>query len=303
MSGYLPFSMNIRCVLFLLIFLFPILSKGIGIVDSTRNNRLPLVLGLGAAAYSGAMVGLSQAWYKDQRAGSFHFFDDFPQWKQMDKFGHMYSAYQVSFAAHGVYRWAGLDDKKAAIWGAATSGIMMLPVEILDGFSEDFGFSWSDVGFNTLGAGIFLSQQLAWNEMRIIPKFSFMRTQYASLRPGTLGSGWSEEWLKDYNGQTYWFSFNPYLLTKGNTFFPKWLAFSVGYSASDMLYGRDAENLAAGYDPYRRYFLSLDVDFKAFKGKSTFVNTLLDALNLIKVPAPALEWNRKSGLKAHGVYF
>ncbi len=271
--------------------------------DSIDNKRLTWVLAGGGATYALGMAGLSATWYSDQSTRSFHFFDDLAQWKQMDKLGHIYSAYHISFAAAGTFRWAGMDNRKAAIWGAATSGIMMLPVEVLDGFSEDYGFSWSDLAANSLGAGIFLAQELAWGEARIQPKLSFQRTGYASQRPGTLGDGLHEEWLKDYNGQTYWFSANPYLLSNRKSILPKWLNISIGYGAADMIYGRDQENIAAGLDPYRRYFLSVDVDFRAFKGQNNFLNTLLDALNLIKIPAPTLEYNRKDGLKGYGLYF
>ena len=271
--------------------------------DSLNTKRLTLVLAGGGLTYTAAMIGLSQAWYKDQQAGSFHFFDDLPQWKQMDKFGHFFSAHHVSFVAHGTFRWAGMESKKAIWWGAATSAIMMTPVEIFDGFSEDYGFSWSDVAANTLGAASFAFQSLQWDEIRIQPKISFMRTDYAALRPSVLGNGWQEEWLKDYNGQTYWFTFSPHLLSNRTLLLPAWLGISLGYGGRDMIFGRDEENRAAGFDPYRRYFLSVDVDFKAFKGNNTFLNTLLDALNMIKVPAPTLAYDRVNGWKGYGLYF
>ena len=271
--------------------------------DTLSSSRLTWVLGAGGTAYGLGMYGLAEAWYRDQQSGSFHFFNDGPQWKQMDKLGHAYSAYHISFAAHGTFRWAGMPEKKAVMWGAATSAFMMTPVEILDGFSEDFGFSWWDMAANTAGAGLFAFQKLHWKEVRIQPKLSFLRTSFAPLRPEVLGSGWQEEWLKDYNGQTYWFTFNPYLLSNKNWNLPDWLGISIGYGASDMIYGRDGENRTAGFDPYRQYYLSVDIDFKSLKGKNAFVNTLLDALNLIKVPAPSLSFDRKNGVQGHWLHF
>jgi hypothetical protein len=271
--------------------------------DSVNKKRLTLVLAGGGAAYAATMIGLSTAWYKDQTSDQgFHFFDDLPQWKQMDKFGHIYSAYLLTEAAYGTFRWSGLKDGKALKWAAVASGIMMTSVEVFDGFSEDYGFSWSDVAANTLGTGLFVGQKLAWGETRIQPKFSFQPTGYASQRPQILGNGLSEEFLKDYNGQTYWFSVNPSMFYP-NSSLPKWLNFSLGYGARDMIYGRDMENMNAGFDPYRRYFLSVDVDLRYFKGKSTFLNTILDLANMIKIPAPALEFNRKQNLRLHPLYF
>jgi hypothetical protein len=288
---------SLACLLFVLPFI------AYSQEDSVSQKRLAWVLGAGGTAYGIGMYGLSEAWYKDQQSASFHFFDDGPQWKQMDKLGHSFSAYHISFAAHGTYRWAGLSERKAVLWGAATSAIMMTPVELLDGFSQDFGFSWWDIVANTGGAGLFAFQKLQWKEIRIQPKISFRRTSFASYRPEVLGSGWQEEWLKDYNGQNYWFTFNPYLLSKGNSGLPKWLGISLGYGASEMVYGRNQENLEMGWDPYRQYYLSVDIDFKALKGHNHFVNTLLDALNLIKVPAPTLSLDRKNGMKAYWLYF
>jgi hypothetical protein len=282
-------------------FVIPYFSFSQG--DSLSQYRLTWVLVGGGTAYGAGMYGLSEAWYRDQQSGAFHFFNDGPQWKQMDKLGHAYSAYQISFAAHGTFKWAGMPEKKAILWGATTSAIMMTPVEVLDGFSEDFGFSWWDIAANTAGAGLFAFQKLRWNEIRIQPKLSFRRTSFAPLRPDILGSGWQEEWLKDYNGQTYWFTFNPYLLSRKKWNLPKWLGISVGYGASDMIFGRDEENRMAGFDPYRHYYLSVDIDFKELKGSNPFVNTLLDALNLIKVPAPTLSFDRKSGVRGYWLYF
>ena len=64
----------------------------------------------------------------------------------------------------------------------------MLPIEIMDGFSEAYGASWSDVVANAAGAALSGAQLLAWHQIRIHPKFSFRRTPLASLRPHLLGS-------------------------------------------------------------------------------------------------------------------
>ncbi|TAD94403.1 MAG: hypothetical protein EAY75_00090 [Bacteroidetes bacterium] len=45
-----------------------------------------------------------------------------------------------------------------------------------------------------------------WNEVRLVPKFSFFPTPFAEQRPELLGKNISQQWLKDYNGQTYWLS-------------------------------------------------------------------------------------------------
>jgi hypothetical protein len=70
--------------------------------------------------------------------------------------------------------------------------------------------------------------------------FSFHQTKFASQRPEALGAALNEQILKDYNGQTYWFSFNIHSFTK-DSFFPKWLNLAFGYGGEGMLYGNDTE--------------------------------------------------------------
>src|SRR5690606_20640636 len=112
-------------------------------------------------------------------------------------------------------------------------------VEVFDGFSQEWGFSWGDMIANASGTGLYIGQELLWNEQRIIPKFSFHQTKFAAKRPETLGSSFQEQILKDYNGQTYWLSFNLHAFTK-NDFFPKWLNVAIGHSATGMLYGNSS---------------------------------------------------------------
>ena len=80
------------------------------------------------------------------------------------------------------------------------------PIEIFDGYSEAYGASAGDLIANATGSLFFLAQQKVWGEQRLIPRFSFRRTGYPSLRPDVLGDTRVSEILKDYNGQTYWVS-------------------------------------------------------------------------------------------------
>ena len=58
--------------------------------------------------YSGAMIGLYSAWYKDYPQSSLHAFNDINEWKQIDKIGHAYSAYAESKASMELWRWTGV---------------------------------------------------------------------------------------------------------------------------------------------------------------------------------------------------
>ena len=180
---------------------------------------------------------------------------------------------------------------------------MMVPIEFLDGFSSQYGASWGDLAANAAGAGFLYGQYALWREVRIHPKFSFHQTDYSGVRPDALGNGLPEEVLKDYNGQTYWLSVDIYKFGRRESRFPKWLNVAVGYGAENMIYATDQSNTNFGFDSYRQFFLSIDFDMTHIKSQSPLVNSLLYLVNMIHLPAPALEFNKQDGVKFHYLYF
>lgn len=244
------------------------------------------------------MVGLNSIWYSQYDRQSFRFFNDAGEWKQMDKVGHFYSAFQMSSAGSRLFQWSGVSKKKSDRIGAITSFAIMSSIEVLDGFSAGYGASATDWIANAAGSGFYLGQSLLWNEVRLYPKYSFHRTSIAPERPGTLGAGLIEEMIKDYNGQTQWISVDMDKFMK----FPKWLNLSLGYGAHDMRYARDSENESMGFAPYRQVYLGLDFDLTAIKSRSRVVNSLIYFANMVRLPAPALEFSQKK-LKGHWLYF
>ena len=152
---------------------------------------------------------------------------------------------------------------------------------------------------------MYVSQELLWKEQRIIPKFSFHTTPYASARPEVLGSTITEQILKDYNGQTYWLSANIHSFAKTSKF-PKWLNVAIGYGAEGMITGYD-DFVNTVFLPeskrYRQFYLSLDVDLTKIETKSHFVKTILTVFNFIKIPAPTIEIRGNGGTKFHFIYF
>jgi len=272
-------------------------------VDTTLNkSRLRTVLIGSGAAYSASLIALNHAWYKEDRT-SFHFFNDCPQWNQVDKFGHFYSAYQLSRIGNELFLWTNMPDKQSAIWGTVMSQAFMATIDVFDGFSSEYGFSWSDITANLLGGGFFLAQELTWREQRIKTKFSFHTTKYAHLRPEVLGDGLAEQILKDYNGHTYWFSFDIYSLSGKNTKFPRWLNLALGYGAEEMVYGREEQNKANGYQSYRQFYAGIDFDLSHVHTNSKFLKGVLFVVDMVKIPAPAMEFNTKNGFNFHWIYF
>ncbi len=223
----------------------------------------------------------------------------------MDKAGHAFSAYALGNAWKDAYKWTGASRKSQILYGATSGFAFLTAVEVLDGYSSQWGFSWGDIAANASGAALLVGQELLWKEQRIVPKFSFHTTVYASARPEVLGSTISEQILKDYNGQTYWLSANVYSFFKGSSF-PKWLNVAVGYGGEGMVTANDSftNTLFLPTDKrYRQYYLSFDADLTKISTKNHLLKTIFSVINTIKIPAPTLEFTSTGTVKFHTIYF
>jgi uncharacterized protein YfiM (DUF2279 family) len=276
--------------------------------DSTkiRKGRLIGVSTLVGAGYVGGMTGLYYLWYKDYDQSKFHTINDNAAWLQVDKMGHTFSAYQLSRWTYMGFNWAGLDNKRSSVIGASFGFMFLTTVEIFDGFSANWGFSWGDVAANAVGTTLFLGQQLAWEEQRIQFKFSYWPSDYAKYNTEVLGENFTQRVIKDYNGETFWLSVNPQSFSSSRKIFPKWLNISLGYGATGMT--NTYENLPgvypeSKYDRTRQFYLSLDIDLTKIKTNSEFLKLILQAANTLKIPFPTLEYNRVDGVRFHPIYF
>lgn len=274
--------------------------------SDTLNTKRRNAVVISEAAIGGlTLLGLNQLWYADYERSKFHTIDDNNEWLQMDKFGHVFSSYQLGKFGAQTLRWSGVSQKDQLLYGATLGFSFLTAVEVLDGFSSEWGFSWGDFTANTAGAGLYISQELLWEEQRIVMKYSFHRTQYAAQRPDKLGNGLLEEALKDYNGQTYWLSANVHSFFK-NSKTPKWLNVAVGYGGEGMLSGNEGlivDNMLIKQNRQRQFYLSLDMDLIKIKTDSELLKSIFSVFNSIKVPFPTVEFNGKSGVKFHSVYF
>ncbi len=256
--------------------------------DTLNRRRLNTVIISSAVVLPATYAGLYQLWYKDSPSQPFTFFNDNAEWKQVDKVGHFFSSFYFSYGSSQVLQWSGVKPTRADLAGAVAGFLITAPIELFDGYAADYGASPGDLIADAAGPVFFLGQKKLWNEIRIHPKFSFHQTGYAPLRPQLLGENFTSQIFKDYNGQTYWLSFDIDKFTR----FPKWLNIAVGYGANGMVYSRDSENEAGGYSPYREFYLSIDFDVTAIPTRSKLVKTLLFAANIIKIPGPTLLFSR-----------
>jgi len=273
--------------------------------DSLNTKKKNTVILTESIVASAALVGLNQLWYVDYPKSDFHFINDNDEWLQVDKVGHFYSSYHLGRLGAEMLQWSGATQKDPLLYGAGVGFAFLTAVEVLDGFSSEWGASSGDIIANASGTALYVSQELLWKEQRITPKFSFHTTQYAQYRPNVLGSSFAEQILKDYNGQTYWLSVNLYSFAKGSKI-PKWLNLAFGYGADGMITGNEKNKeqfLTPKSEISRQFYLSLDVDLTKIDTKSHFLKTIFSVLNTLKVPAPTLEYSHREGFRGRVSYF
>ena len=272
-----------------------------------NKKRVRLVTIGNIVAYGALLVGLNAEWYAKYPRSGFHFFNDNAEWLQVDKVGHTYSAYTESRANMEAWRWAGLP-RKERIWIGGLSGVAYQSIiEVLDGFSSQYGFSPGDFAANIVGSGMFIAQEFAWDDQRIKFKFSFHRKNYGEpdldkRADAIYGSTEIERFIKDYNAQSYWLSANI------KSFFPDsklpcWLSFSFGYGAEGMFGARSNVALDTNgnvtFDRhdikrYRQWYISPDVDFSKIRTNKKGLKILFFVLDAFKFPAPTLEYSNGS---------
>ncbi len=298
-----------RIIIFLLISLFAIQfhASEDSLSQKTKTTRKKILVGTTSLVGTGSLIYLNQAWYADYPRSSFHFFNDNQEWLQMDKVGHAFATYQSGRLMMEAFDWAGYSRQQKLFVGGALGLYYLTVIECMDGFSQDWGFSWGDMAANFVGSSMAIVQEAFWADQRIQLKFFYHSSGLAEYNPNLLGNTTMTSLLKDYNGQSYWLSINPSSFFKSPIFLPRWLSVSLGYSATGMIGANENPPLynesgdAIHFERYRRFYLSLDVDLKRIPVKSTFLKTLFSALNIIKFPCPTLEYSQ-GGFKVHTFY-
>lgn len=276
--------------------------------DTLNTSRLIGASITEGGLWGGSIGGLYFVWYKDFPKTKFHFFNDMGEWQQMDKMGHLTTAWNFARLSGGFNQWAGVSHKKSVLIGSLYSFAYMTTFEVLDAYNEAWGFSFPDVLANSSGIVLYAGQELLWQEQRIKLKFSAHHTSLAALRPDVLGDSFTSRLFKDYNGQTYWLSSSPFQFIKTDK---KWLdciQLSVGYSINRQLIGDGSTYVSIengeqmSFTPYRQYFLSLDLDWEQIPTNKKWLKWMYRTLNVVKIPFPTLEFS-KGKWQAHAIYF
>jgi len=237
---------------------------------------------------------------------NFRFMEDGAYAYYVDKAGHLYAAYIASYIFSESLITVGFSPKSAGLWGGLMGLGYETYIEIMDGYGKNWGFSMSDYYLNIAGASLFLGQNYIDGLQNFIPKYTYIP---ADLH-GENRRIPSDIFVDDYSSQTYWISINVHgLLPKSiDDYWPKWLNLSVGYATRNLTHIYDPSisdmnvaklgKLSLDGDNYGnpKYILALDYNLVELIPKTDypFVNWLVQTLNYVKWPAPAIEFGQET---------
>jgi Predicted periplasmic lipoprotein (DUF2279) len=275
--------------------------------DVYRPDRLRRVVIGESIVFIATSVGFYYLWYKKFPMNRFHIINDNREWFMIDKAGHATAAYNIAAMHHDLMRWSGVKPSAAIGTSIVTSLAYLSIVEVLDGFSKDWGFSKGDMIANMSGAALFAAQQHWWGGQKVSLRVSARFSPYAKYNPQLLGKGWASRLMKDYNGQTYWLSVNIRSFLKTNSNFPVWLNAAAGYGADGMVgAAKNADSIGGKSIPKfkrtQQFYLAADADFSNLN-TSEALSVPLYFLQYIKTPAPAIELNSEGKIKLRPLQF
>lgn len=215
-------------------------------------------------------------WWKGEKS-SFHF-----EWSYdwtyalgSDKFGHFYFPYVVTHVYSQLLEWSGLERWESLWYSASFAWLYQTFVEIRDGFSADWGFSWGDFGANTLGAAYPLLQE----KYPYLKNYHFKISFYPSKR---FREGSHRVIFDDYESTYNWLSINVHNLLPDEIqkYYPPFINLAIGHSV---------KKLKIPSDRHHELFLALDWNLEGLPGDGWFWNLLKKNLNFYRIPAPAVK--------------
>jgi hypothetical protein len=262
--------------------------------DGSLPQKYTQINPTNAAIYGGAytaLIGGAQIYQYNafwSNRVSFRIIEDGDLELLADKGGHMFAGYVMSKLSTDVLLTTGCSEDWATIGGGLMGLGYQFFVEVQDGFGFGWGFSPSDMLANTAGAGLHIAQ-------RYVPGM-----KYVSMKAEIYPSPWIGERTRpgsvtpidDYSAWTWWLSLDVHglLPEAAKPYWPSWLNLAFGYAARNI----DSP------DASRRFIVSLDYDLeKILPDGAPLWNWFRQYLNLLKLPAPAIEFGFYDDLRGN----
>lgn len=270
-----------RKILFILFILTTLSSKllsqitSIKSADTTKSDKVKLysILGATGGAFIIGHGFLNNMWWKGEKS-SFHF-----NWKEdwsyalgADKAGHFYFPYLVTNIYSQLFQWSGIEENKSYIYSAALGMSYQTYIEIRDGFSKQYGFSWGDFGADALGAGYPLLQ----NQLPLLKNFNLKISFYPSNK---FRQHSNKAIIDDYESTYHWLSVNVKNLLPNEikNYYPAFINIAIGHSVK----GLDEK-------PYHEFYIALDWNLEALPGDYWLLKILKRNFNYYHFPSPAV---------------
>ena len=295
--------MNFQRFIFLIVCICDLFRQGYAQEDSIRfQKKQTLVTTATIATGFTSYALLSELWYKQYPRTTLHSFNDNDEWLQVDKVGHAFASYTIAKNMSELYSWSRYNNHDR--WrGSLTSMLYMTGIELLDGRSAAWGFSWGDMIANTSGVFMYSAQDFFWREQRITLKFSYTPSSFAMLNEDVLGRNFQQRILKDYNAQTYWASINVHSFLASGADFPRWFNIAFGYGATKMIRAKTVVDDVNNFQREREFYFSFDADLERVRWKKKWMQKTAKVLSFIKIPGPTFEIRDNGKIKLHGLFF
>ena len=285
---------KIYVILLSLISFLPYSNYAAEIPDTNSKRKLILNTGIASSAAI-SLIGINHVWYKKYPKTSFHLFDDFKEWNGMDKVGHVCTSYHLNHNSYLLLKKNGIS--KPLLKSSLYTFSYMMGVEFIDGFSSEWGFSVYDVMANGIGSLMYASQEKCFKKQIFKIKFSSHFSKYNTCRPSLLGETPVQQIFKDYNGQTYWLTFNFNQLLNQKINFFNYVDFAVGYSIDGFTGAHENPVISTcpchsdqcnNLERKSQFIFSLDLNTEKIKSKNKVLKFLLAPFDIVKIPFPAI---------------
>lgn len=245
--------------------------------DSTKQNisytKLAVIGGVTAGGFIYGHALSENLWWKGEKS-NFHFNwdDDWEYALGADKLGHFYFPYLVTNIYSQLFNWSGIDKKNSYLYAGVLALSYQTFIEVKDGFSKQWGFSWGDFTANVLGAA-YPSLQNNFPELK---NFNFKVSYSPSTR---FKSNSHSTIIDDYESTYHWLSINVYnyLPESWKNFYPSFINIAVGHSVKHLDTGGKHE-----------IYLALDWNLEELPGDFWLWKLVKRNLNYYHFPSPAV---------------
>ena len=243
--------------------------------DSLNYTNLYILSGTTAAAFTYTYGIQNNMWWKGRKS-DFHF-----NWKEdwnaslgADKVGHLFFGYTVANIYDHAFQTVGYSKNKSVLYSGILAFTYQTFLEIRDGFSSEYGFSWGDFSANLIGSTFPILQQ----EYPTLQNFNFKISYRASSRFKNNSHIYI---MDDYESTFHWLSidFDKLLPSSVDNIIPDFINVAIGHSVGGLSTNKE----------HHKFYIGLDWDLEALPGDSPILKFIKNTLNLYHLPAPTIQ--------------